>query len=461
MQPEPEPEEEEEEEGGEEDGEDDEGEDEEEGEDEGELVFSSDATAAAAASASSPLRGTLTYSSSGRVHYRGEVNSEHEPHGTGELLFPDGSSLRGSFAEGVPSGVATYSAADGSRIVGPYVDGVQCGEVVEYDDEGAECFRGQYVDGVRHGDGAVTLPDGGRLVGRFVQGVFDGANNRYVYPPALDTEVSLRGLWSEGEMKRAQFYLGDKPATPAQGGGVDFAHDESTATRISTHPLLADPFESLTVFVEQSTIPHSGEGLFARVALPAGVVVTFYSGTRDKGYKSERRRWSENSNTIALIDDDPAQADVDIDVGECWATTATYRASLAHKVNHTFPEGQRNAKYDMCLHPRFGLIKCVRTTKPVPAGGELFVDYGYTLTFDAKGNVKGNAGPLWYRKGFAANQKRMREQGGDEAQAEEAAAANSSAASSSAAALAKETPAAATASSKQTAGASAAKRRKR
>lgn len=296
------------------------------------------------------------------------------------------------------SGVATYTGADSSRIVGRYIaGGVLDGEVVEYDDDGVEVFRGMYRDSERHGPGTVTLPDGGQLVGEFVHGVFHGDANKYLYPRVLDEEASLRGRWHEGQLERAQFYLGEKLVDPE----VSYSFDESTATRISSHPLLPDPYEQRCVYVAPSTTPNSGEGLFALRDLPGNTVVTWYSGTRDKGYKAERRKWSENSNTISLIDDDPDGHDIDIDVADAWSLTTAYCASLAHKCNHDFEPAKQNAKYDMALHPRFGLIKSIRTTRPVPKDEELFVDYGYTLKLDPKsGLAKGKAGPDWYRAAF-------------------------------------------------------------
>lgn len=54
--------------------------------------------------------------------------------------------------------------------------------------------------------------------------------------------------------------------------------DESTKTRISSKPLLVDHYEQQYVYVEKS--PIEGEGLFAKVDIPAGLVVSFYNGIR-------------------------------------------------------------------------------------------------------------------------------------------------------------------------------------
>ena len=328
-------------------------------EDEGELEFTGTKD-----KKGSWINGTLTYSESKRIHYCGAFKNSMK-HGAGEMFFPDGSSLKGTFVEDEIFGMATYHGADGSRITGPYVEGgVLCGEVFEYDDDGEETFHGQYVDSQRHGLGVVTQPDGGRLEGQFVHGVFSGSNNKYIYPPGLGEGLAeLRGKWEDGVMKKAQFYLAGKLVDPK----VYYEHDESTATVIATDVFKSDPYELRCVYVKASTTPNSGEGLFALRDLPANCIVTWYNGTRDKGWKAERRKWSENSNTISLIDDDPEGADIDIDVEEKWSNTDKYRASLAHKCNHTFDPARLNAKYDMALHPRFGLIKSIRTLR---AGAE-------------------------------------------------------------------------------------------
>jgi len=244
-------------------------------------------------------------------------------------------------------------------------------------------------------------------------------------------------------MKRAQFYLGEqlydmanmpgvgleegedaqmstdaaaaskagakkKRKSSSSSAPVYFSFDESTATRISSSPLQGDPFERLCVYVSPSTLgPQAEEGLFARRPLPGDTVVTWYSGTRDKASRSERRRWAENSNTIALIDDVSQQADIDIDVSAEWASTDKYSASLAHKCNHTFDPAAQNAAYCMALHPRFGLIKAIRTLRPLRAQEELLVDYGYSVPLDARGHIRGRAGPEWYRMAHAEHKNKV------------------------------------------------------
>ncbi len=94
---------------------------------------------------------------------------------------------------------------------------------------------------------------------------------------------------------------------------------------------------------------------------------------------------------------------------------------MGHKANHAFVQ---NAKYDLFpAHPRFGTIKlhsinfknknkldfslttwqrCIRTIKPVAAGAEILVDYGYELgSLLDPGSDKSPDAPPWYLDAFA------------------------------------------------------------
>ena len=55
---------------------------------------------------------------------------------------------------------------------------------------------------------------------------------------------------------------------------------------------------------------------------------------------------------------------------------------------------------DLCdgrfFHPRFGEIKCIRTTRAVCADEEIFVDYTY----------KEGTGPQWFRKALKQHRDR-------------------------------------------------------
>ena len=57
-----------------------------------------------------------------------------------------------------------------------------------------------------------------------------------------------------------------------------------------------------------------------------------------------------------------------------WNLTA-YRATLTHKVNHSFTKSKTYFGYAM--HPRFGLIRSLVAEDDIEKGEEIFANYGY------------------------------------------------------------------------------------
>ena len=87
-----------------------------------------------------------------------------------------------------------------------------------------------------------------------------------------------------------------------------------------------------------------------------------------------------------LINFDP-DTDTDIDIPPEYWNIEKYRATLGHKVNHSFKKA--NTVYGRAIHPRFGPILTVFATKDIKKGEEILVDYeyGYDSVVD-----------LWYAK---------------------------------------------------------------
>ena len=65
-----------------------------------------------------------------------------------------------------------------------------------------------------------------------------------------------------------------------------------------------------------------------------------------------------------------------------------FRSTLGHKLNHSFSP---NVRFETVDSPRFGIVMCMRTTRPIRRGEELLNHYGYRVTKDA---------PLWYLYGL-------------------------------------------------------------
>ena len=296
------------------------------------------------------------------------------------------STLSGTFVSDALEGEGKYVDSDGSYTVGHYQAGSLNGHVNEYTAHGQLLYSGQYRDNQRHGRGTLHHNDGGTFEGEWQHGLFHGTVNTYTYPIVASKVIQFRGEWRSGSMHAAHVLIDEQ-----QASDTTYMDDESTlGSPIALQPLLPDPYEQHTVYVAPSSLgPQAGEGLFARVDLPAGVCVSFYNGVKQAEEETERRHWCHNGNCIALDE----AAGIDIDVPQQLATTDVYCASLGHKANHTFDKQQQNCEYWHYYHPRQGHIKCVRVRPDrvggVKAGEELLVEYGY----DKRG------GPQWWKEG--------------------------------------------------------------
>ncbi len=98
----------------------------------------------------------------------------------------------------------------------------------------------------------------------------------------------------------------------------------STRDCISKTPLVPDPYEDLFVFVDDSTIPEAGEGLFAKNDLEVATVIAFYNGIRFE------------AKTTPPYEDSPYKLTLnkqwDIDIPPQMADLDNYCATLGHKV---------------------------------------------------------------------------------------------------------------------------------
>ena len=71
-----------------------------------------------------------------------------------------------------------------------------------------------------------------------------------------------------------------------------------------------------------------------------------------------------------------------------YSSKTHFRASCAHKCNHSF---EPNAKFVLYCHPRFGKVPSIQAIKNIEVGEEVTVSYDYALE-DA---------PPWYQELYA------------------------------------------------------------
>ena len=220
------------------------------------------------------------------------------------------------------------------------------------------------------------------------RGEMTGQQIMYIYP---DLTTVLWGEFSRGLMVRAvHTRLADidlrglvPRAIVSQNdlGGPQFSLSPSTATTMEVSPLLQDPYETRWVTVRQSTVVGGGDGLFARREIPADTVISFYHGLV---YRPGEGGQTEAPDYMIYLDWRNPHSCHSMDLPSQYWSRDNYRASLAHKVNHSF---QPNAVFVRFQHPRFGL-RClaIRTFRTIPEGGEVFVHYRYDP----------DRAPLWY-----------------------------------------------------------------
>ena len=164
-----------------------------------------------------------------------------------------------------------------------------------------------------------------------------------------------------------------------------FSHSPASSRSMSVWPLLADPYERLWVEVRQSTVPGGGDGLFARRDVPAETVVSFYHGLVIRpGEEVEADSSNNQYDYMIFLDWNNTEHSHSLDVPPQYWSHHNYRASLAHKANHSF---EPNCGFRRFSHPRFGLAcLAIETFKPIRAGEEIFVNYRYSP----------DSAPVWF-----------------------------------------------------------------
>jgi hypothetical protein len=77
-----------------------------------------------------------------------------------------------------------------------------------------------------------------------------------------------------------------------------------------------------------------------------------------------------------------------LNVPELFWNTTRFRATLGHKVNHSFIKTK--TAYKFASHPRFGWIRSVIAIEDIYKGEEIFINYHYPVKADRRV-------PSWYK----------------------------------------------------------------
>uniref|UniRef100_T1J3X3 SET domain-containing protein n=1 Tax=Strigamia maritima TaxID=126957 RepID=T1J3X3_STRMM len=264
----------------------------------------------------------------------------------------------------------------------------QCILVEEIDNEKNIVMSGYYKKGKKFGTWWFNSQDGSALIGELdSDGKLNGLNIAYLYP---DRWTALVGLFEDGLMIKAKLARVSKitrnvPEFYFVPSSAEYKYDISSHDCISSDPLLPDPYEEERVHVKQSKIMGADEGLFSKLDLGPGVIVSFYNGVRLGNDEVDARSWDENGYTMIVNEHEV------LDVPPELVDTRRYCATLGHKINHSF---QPNCVTELFTHPRFGRTVAVRTKQSIKKGEELTINYGYGLRI----NSEEMDVPDWYRR---------------------------------------------------------------
>ncbi|XP_040580046.1 uncharacterized protein [Lepeophtheirus salmonis] len=134
------------------------------------------------------------------------------------------------------------------------------------------------------------------------------------------------------------------------------------------YPLLEDIVEHDLVYVNLSSV--GGEGLFAKEDIPKGTIFAYYGG-----YRISIDEWEALSLTypeywIKIME----QNEIIYLPDELGMDTSRYKATLAHKINHSFENF--NSYFKLTSHPKYkSMIPGVEALTFIPKGTEILCFY--------------------------------------------------------------------------------------
>lgn len=289
----------------------------------------------------------------------------------------------GKFKGGYLNGPGKATLLDGDcTLKGNFKDGKLHGPVIGLTSKGRLAWAGLFKNGVPHGASWRGVEGGGFLYGNVgPKGYFEGHKNAYIYP---DMSTALFGDFSQNKMVEAvpvtikevyvekcnailRLRFTKKPQNP-----ITYQRWFSTQTSVGVPPLLEDPYESKFVIAGKSRMgDNAGDGLFLKKDVKANTTISFYNGIR---VKPGEHSPFENSGYQIYVDWNKAgEVTSDfMDIPPEYISLNKYRASLGHKINHSFDP---NCRWGTMEHPTFGRVPRVVTLKDMKAGTELTCHY--------------------------------------------------------------------------------------
>jgi len=241
-------------------------------------------------------------------------------------------------------------------------------------------FLGHYKGGIPHGTCWLALRGGGWLVGQVDQnGQFSGPNIAFLYP---DFSTALFGTYANGVLVKARhsnlskLEIKDGILCPSFSilSESSYCYWKSTKEDIQCPPLQVDPYEATLVDVRQSCVEGGGEGAFAKQDIKAGTVIAYYNGIRMK--PGEKSPYDDTGYAIFVEWNRKSlygQKNGDhMDLPPKYHRYENYRATVGHKLNHSFTP---NCAWSNADHPCFGFVPSIVALEDISKNEELTIHY--------------------------------------------------------------------------------------
>lgn len=342
--------------------------------------------------------------------------------GTCLVRMRNGDELHGNFRRGKREGLGGIS---GSRldkmnirmITGTYVSGVLTGlgRIIMKDESVSEGWFQQGflhgpVKGLVRGPNSSTSPSGpichlswvgwyraglpvgtcwsslmgdGWIVGKCdIDGKLTGNRIAFIYP---DLVTALVGKFNNGVLVSA---VPGKIVAVSKVNGVmvpeikvtsneEYKFWRSSKDDIMCPPHRKDVYEDQLVYVGKSTMPGSGEGLFAKVSIPQGTLIAYYNGIifkpddHDPYVGENTTGYSIMIESVKPWQKDNVESD-HMDILPKYQSYEDYSSTSGHKINHSF---NPNCDWADAVHPCYERIPAIRTIFNIEQGEELFIHY--------------------------------------------------------------------------------------
>ena len=209
----------------------------------------------------------------------------------------------------------------------------------------------------------------------------------FVYP---DMVTVLVGKFKNGTMiaakgskiVRERCHNGIKEIDVAKPNenSIIYKYQRPTRVRIGDQPRAMDPFTKKNIYIGNG---KKEDGVFAKRDIAKGELIVYYSGllvnTSEQMlytiYTYRNQTWDEVWNIYRNLM--TLEGAVQIHIPEPYWNISDYRATLGHKLNHSFTKSK--AIWGRAFHPRFGHVKCAVANQDIKKGEEILVDYKYHI----------------------------------------------------------------------------------